>query len=128
MGVTNHQTVTVMIVLRIWLVDRRSSALRADPASDIHIRLRFIARIIIESALLYTCSSIFVFGTLVAHNKIASIAAAIVSSCVSSTLPSIDKRFKNTQVLGIAFNLILIRLSWAAKSQSRNTTTTIDVG
>lgn len=81
---------STIIVARIWLVDKRSAELRSESSS----RLMFIVRIVIESALLYTCTSIFAFFTVIFPTTVGYIAAAI-----------------NIQMIGLAFNLILIRLA-----------------
>jgi hypothetical protein len=68
-----------MIVARIWLIDKRSAALPyySSPSGGVH--LQFIVRVVIESALLYTGTSIFAFIAVILANNLSYIATNIVS-------------------------------------------------
>jgi len=86
--------VTSMIVYRIWIVDKESPKFGHKSTPQGHVPLLFIMCIVIESALINTCATIFVFF------------ANIFNSNVGYTTSL------NSPVLGISFNLILIRLAW----------------
>jgi hypothetical protein len=53
-----------------------------ESAVQDHVPLLFIVRVVIESALLYTCASIFAFLTAVIHTNVEYTAAAFVSPAV----------------------------------------------
>ena len=59
-----------MIVRRIWLLNKRTTEHGVTVVRE-RVPLLFIVRIIIESALLYTCVSIFAFSTVFTHSSIA---------------------------------------------------------
>lgn len=71
-------------------------------------------RILIESGLLCTLASLVTFVTF----AIGSTAAYVVADAVSvhaddySLTPLLIMKFQEVQVVGIAFNLIIIRTSW----------------
>jgi hypothetical protein len=67
-----------MIISRIWVVRRRGAVFR-DESSHYHSRLRFIMRIIVESALVYTTTSIFAFIAVALNSNIDYMAAGVVS-------------------------------------------------
>ncbi|KAJ7152895.1 hypothetical protein C8R46DRAFT_1120710 [Mycena filopes] len=90
---------TGMLVYRIWQVDRKSSqfAYRTTSSSSGHgttrpSRLKQAMRIIIESGLLYTTVALITFITYITNSN-----SAYATSDVE------------VQVVGIAFNLIIIR-------------------
>ncbi|GLB42147.1 hypothetical protein LshimejAT787_1101620 [Lyophyllum shimeji] len=99
---------TTMIVIRIWrVVNETAMTHRLFPFCPVQpqSRLQNIMRIIIESGLVYTLSTVIVFATLLSGSNSIFITSAA-----------------EIQVIGIAFNLILIR----AKSASELATENVD--
>ncbi|KAH7882637.1 hypothetical protein F5I97DRAFT_1931248 [Phlebopus sp. FC_14] len=81
---------TLLIVYRIWSVDRQTAHTRVDIYGA--PRLRFIARILIESATLYTLSVFVSFGTYIANSS-----------------ANYGASYNVVQLTGICFNLVIIR-------------------
>ncbi|KAF8629809.1 hypothetical protein AX17_005557, partial [Amanita inopinata Kibby_2008] len=80
---------TSAIVYCIWSVSKSSHIPQASKR-----RFRFAVRIIVESGLMYTTTTIMAFAAAIASNS----SAVLIASAI------------NFQVIGIAFNLILIRV------------------
>jgi hypothetical protein len=74
------------IVFRIWRVEKQSAEFRGEPSPRRHARLRFIMRIIVESALLYTGCSIAIFIAVILNSAVRIIAASIVRYGVSGRI------------------------------------------
>ena len=71
-----------MIAYRIWTVDKRSPKSAAVSIAEDHVPLRFIVRIVIESALIYTSASIFAFFVTVFKTNVSFI-SEFVSRCIT---------------------------------------------
>jgi hypothetical protein len=70
----------VMIILRIWRVEKRSAASRADSVlPSRRPPLQFVRCIVIDSALMYTSTLIFALVTSILRSRLQYIATAIVS-------------------------------------------------
>lgn len=87
---------TVLIVFRIWRVDSESTKYRRFQRQESRkpkpTTLHSIIRIIVESGLLYTATAVISFCTYVTNSNAFYIATSL-----------------ETQIIGIAFNLIVIR-------------------
>lgn len=77
-----------MITYRIWIVDERSPKFGVVYSLQGHILSGFVLRIVIESALLYTCSNIFAFFTTVLNTNVAYIATTFVSRGINLSFAS----------------------------------------
>ena len=78
-NITDQIILAVMIVSRILLVNKRTATLSVRSSSGKNVHLQFVVRIVVESALLYTGTSIFAFVALVLGNNLGYIATEIVS-------------------------------------------------
>ncbi|KAK0219735.1 hypothetical protein EDD85DRAFT_960916 [Armillaria nabsnona] len=102
---------TVLIVTRIYRVDRSNAdfsiATRSTSRSRRYTRLQQIMRIIIESGALYTSVAITTCATYVSGSQGVYVTSAI-----------------EMQTVGIAFNLIIIRVSQAGRNAYATKTST----
>lgn len=98
-----------MIVWRIWNVRRKTIDSSTHPN-----KLMRVIRIIVDSGLMYTVSVIIFFGTTLAgSNAQYGVSDVVVQIIVSYGLiahPAFDPH-RNSTPQGIAFNLIIIRVS-----------------
>jgi hypothetical protein len=96
---------TTMIVWRIWKVDRSNKQTRIDSHSKgSHSSLHNVMRIVVESGLLYTATAFITFVTfVVGSNGVYVITDAEI------------------QVVGIVFNMIIIRASALSKRAEGST-------
>ncbi|KAM5540140.1 hypothetical protein V8D89_006280 [Ganoderma adspersum] len=92
---------TSLIVYKIWSIERRSRIAFASTGGNNTTPLRRAMHIIIESGLMYTASVVIVFIVFLASNN----AQYAVSDCV-------------VQIIGIAFNLIIIRIDQGATAEA----------
>ncbi|KAF9477028.1 hypothetical protein BDN70DRAFT_881663 [Pholiota conissans] len=94
---------TGLLVYRIWSVDNTNRKHRLEVIEFAgQGRLKSIKNIIIESGLLYTLSAIATFGTYVGGSEYVYLTSGVVE----------------VQVVGIAFNLIIVRTTFLRKRTS----------
>ena len=67
-----------MIVSRIWLLNKQTIKRGVIIARE-RVPLLFVVRIVIESALLYTCVAIFAFSTVFINDNMVYIGSSVVS-------------------------------------------------
>ncbi|KAF7353742.1 hypothetical protein MVEN_01059600 [Mycena venus] len=110
--ITQNLLTTGLIVFRIWRVDRQNAPFtyHTNSSSKQHSRLREVMRIIIESGLMYTTIALLTFITQITNSN--------------STYGVSDVE---VQVVGITFNLIIIRADGrrAAEEQPSKVTSTL---
>lgn len=118
MNVLALMSITAMIVLQIWRIVKANTGLECLlPLFTLNAprnRLQTLLQIVIESGLMYTITSFTVFVTLVSGSNSIFITSAVVSFICPSLTVNLDAdilNFKDMQVTGIAFNLILIRVA-----------------
>ncbi|KAJ3711430.1 hypothetical protein DFJ43DRAFT_1107817 [Lentinula guzmanii] len=106
LSLTMNTLTTALIVGKIWSVDRQNATLMSNTTMNAtHTsKLHRVMRIIIESAALYTISTLIFVITYVAGSN------AIYVTCDNQKL-----HLQVVQIIGISFNLIIIRVD-AGKS------------
>ncbi|PIL34522.1 hypothetical protein GSI_03300 [Ganoderma sinense ZZ0214-1] len=98
---------TSLIVYKIWSIEHSAKVFVITGGTDT-TRLRRAMHIIIESGLMYTVSVVILFILYLASNN----AQYAVSDCI-------------VQIIGIAFNLIIIRIDQGRAATSKTMTTLI---
>ncbi|OBZ77772.1 hypothetical protein A0H81_02383 [Grifola frondosa] len=86
---------TSMIVYRIWSINKQTADVVARSSRAGGSRLETVMRIVVESGVLYTTSVGIFFASYFCNDYISDVLAAMV-----------------VPIVGIAFNLIIIRVNW----------------
>lgn len=116
----NHDMIFIgLLIWRIWDVDKQSKDFRIEISRQSHSyqsRLQRIMRILIESGLLYTTTALISFVTFTVGSNAVYVITDAVSVHISVQTLFFFTNFvallvQEIQIVGIAFNLIIIRAS-----------------